>query len=549
MGMVIMMKEKKQKNSFINDSFISIFGIIVCKIIGLLYVVPFYAMISTAGGALYSYAYSIYALFLSLSTSGIPVAMSKLVSEYDALEYNNTKKRIYKIGLIIISILGLSGFAILMIFANKIAYLIIGNMQGGNSIEDVALVIRTISTALLIVPALSVTKGYFQGHKDMVAASISNIIEQIARVAFLLLGCYLVLNVFKFDEKIAISVAVFSATIGAIIAYLYLRFRLHKKKNILFNTDISKEEKEFDAKYLAKQLIGCAIPFIIIDLLKSAYGMVDAFTVVRGLNSLGYSATISETALSVLATWGAKLTTIVVSVALGITMSLIPNIASDYIKGNLESVNKKINLSVIALLFITIPMTIGIAFLARPIWILFYSYNPLSISIFRLFIFTAASFAIYSVLINITQTLNHTKQVFIILAVSFLCNAIGNIPTMYLCHYLGINAYHGASICTLITELVPSIILIIYLKKTHGLKLKSLFSGSLKILLSSICMLATLFIISKIYPITSLTRSKAIIEVIIYVVIGALVYLVVSYKTGLIKDIIGNRFKKIKSRN
>ena len=71
-----------KKTSFVKDSVISIAGVVICKIIGLLYVVPFYAMISTTGGALYSYAYSIYALFLSLSTSGIPTAMSKIISEY-----------------------------------------------------------------------------------------------------------------------------------------------------------------------------------------------------------------------------------------------------------------------------------------------------------------------------------------------------------------------------------------------------------------------------------------------------------------------------------
>ena len=71
-------------------SFIATFGIVLCKIIGLIYVIPFYAMISNTGAALYSYAYSIYAVFLSLSTSGIPIAMSKLVSEYNSLEYYYT---------------------------------------------------------------------------------------------------------------------------------------------------------------------------------------------------------------------------------------------------------------------------------------------------------------------------------------------------------------------------------------------------------------------------------------------------------------------------
>ena len=104
-----------KKNSFVNDSIVSITGIVLCKVIGLLYVIPFYAMITTSGGALYSYAYSIYALFLSLSTSGIPASISKIISEYNTLGYNHTKKKVYKLGAYLISLLGIIGFILMMV--------------------------------------------------------------------------------------------------------------------------------------------------------------------------------------------------------------------------------------------------------------------------------------------------------------------------------------------------------------------------------------------------------------------------------------------------
>ena len=203
-----------KKNSFFEGSFIATFGIIVCKIIGLLYVIPFYAMITSKGAALYSFAYSIYTVFLSLSTSGIPIAMSKLVSEYNSLEYYNTKEKVFKYGKNIIIGLGIFFFIILMIFAPSIATFILGNnASGGNSVSDVTLVIRIISTALLIVPILSVSKGYIQGHKIMAPTSISNIIEQIIRVLVILVGCFISLKIIGTDEKIAIGISVFAATI------------------------------------------------------------------------------------------------------------------------------------------------------------------------------------------------------------------------------------------------------------------------------------------------------------------------------------------------
>lgn len=538
-----------KKTSFVKDSVISIAGVVICKIIGLLYVVPFYAMISTTGGALYSYAYSIYALFLSLSTSGIPTAMSKIISEYSTLGYEKTKVKVYKLGLGLIVSLGIVAFIAMMIFAEPLAYMLIGNMQGGNTIEDIALVIRIISTALLIVPLLSVTKGYFQGEKNFKAAATANVIEQIARVVFLLVGCYLCLNTFKLEEKFAIGIAVFSATVGAIVAYLYLFIKKRKTIDVIEKEKVEeKEEKKLSTKYLLKQVIFCAIPFIVIDILKSAYGIVDALTVVRGMTMLGYDAEISELALSTFTTWGAKLTMIVISISVGLSISLIPNIASDNVSNNQKKVNHKINLSIAALLFVTLPMTIGISFLARPIWILFYSYNAVSIELFRFFIFCSVSFAIYSVIISIGQTLNHSKQVFITLLSAFLLHFLSNIPLMMLFHKLGLPAYHGVSFGTVLTELIPAAYLLLYLKKQHNLDFKELRKNSLKIILANIAMLVGLYLTTFIFKIDSLSKIGSLIEVIVYMLIGITLYFVVSYKTGLIQDILGEKLNKLKKK-
>lgn len=537
-----------KKTSFIKDSVISIAGVVICKIIGLLYVVPFYAMISTTGGALYSYAYSIYALFLSLSTSGIPTAMSKIISEYSTLGYEKTKVKVYKLGLGLIVGLGIIAFIAMMIFAEPLAYMLIGDMQGGNSIEDIALVIRIISTALLIVPLLSVTKGFFQGEKNFKAAATSNVIEQIARVVFLLVGCYLCLNFFKLEEKFAIGIAVFSATIGAIVAYLYLFIKKRKTSKLKEKVLEKEEEKKLSTKYLLKQVIFCAIPFIVIDILKSAYGIVDALTVVRGMTMLGYNAEISELALSTFTTWGAKLTMIVISISVGLSISLIPNIAADNVNKDYKKVNHKINLSIAALLFVTLPMTIGISFLARPIWILFYSYNEISISLFRFFIFCSASFAIYSVIISIGQTLNHSKQVFITLLSAFLLHFLSNVPLMMLFHHLGLPAYHGVSLGTVLTELIPAGYLLFYLKKQHQLNFKELRKNTLKILLSNIAMFIGLVLLSFIFKIDSLSKFGSLIEVIVYMIVGIIIYFVVSYKSGLIQDILGDKINKFKKK-
>lgn len=530
-----------KKRNVLQNSMIATVCIILCKIIGLIYVIPFNAMISKSAGALYSYAYNIYVIFLSLSTSGIPIAISKTVSEYNSMEYYNTKERVYKVGMKIICLLGLISFVIMVVFADGIAALILGDANGSNSVSDVAGVIRVISLALLIVPALSVTKGYLQGHKFISASSISNVIEQFVRVIIILVGCLVVIKVLKLDENIAISIAVLSAFISAFVAYIYLKFKIKKNKDdLIVNSEVKDEEKKISNKELAKKILLCALPFIIVEVLKSAYATVDTVTIVRGLTDLGYSMADAETTFSVIATWGNKLCTVVISVSIGISMSLIPSVAYDFVKGNIKKVNEQYNSSLLLLLITTLPMTLGIFFLARPIWVLFYGYDYLSIEVFKLYIFQAITYSFFSVLISFCQTVGKSKVALISLFISFILNAIFNIPFMHLCHYLGFGGYQGATVCTLVTQLIPSIFLIIYIKKKFNFNYKNLIINSCKIILSTLVMMLGLYLISFILPIDSMTRFDALIEAIIYMFVGVLVYVFMLKKTNLVNDLFGN---------
>ena len=177
-----------KKNSFINGALIATIGIVITKFLGIIYVIPFYAIIGESSIALYGYAYTIYNLFLSLSTVGIPPAMSKLISEYNTLEYYSTKERAYKLGKRLLIVLGIILFIIMFLGAPLIANQIMGDNTGGNSKESITFVIRIISTAILIVPYLSVTKGYLQGHKFITPPSISQVLEQIVRISVILIG-------------------------------------------------------------------------------------------------------------------------------------------------------------------------------------------------------------------------------------------------------------------------------------------------------------------------------------------------------------------------
>ena len=227
-------------------------------------IIPFNAIIGEQGGALYGYAYNIYQLFLSISSAGFPFAISKLTSEYTALGYTKAVRDTYKIATKIISIIVIVIFVILFVFAPQIAKLIIGSRTGGNTYGDIAFVIRMVSVAILVIPFLSVTRGFLQGHKYISPTSISQIIEQVIRVIVILGGSYLALKVFKTDMKTAIGIAVSGAFAGGVFAFIYLRLKIRKSK--LLPKEVGKES-EVTRKEIVKKIFTYSIPFIIISFL------------------------------------------------------------------------------------------------------------------------------------------------------------------------------------------------------------------------------------------------------------------------------------------
>ena len=531
-----------KRTGFLAGAFISVLGIVICKVIGLVYVIPFYAIIGTQGGALYSYAYSIYNVFLNLATSGIPVAMSKVVSEYNEMKFYNTKERVFKIGLKVISLLCIISFLVLFIFAPSLANMIIGGVEGGNSVEDVTMVIRVISTAVLVVPFLSVSKGYLQGHKIMQVSAVSDILEQLARVIVILLGSFLALKVFHLSLNTAVGVAVFEKTAGAIVAYFYVFLKIKKAKDLKRNEKPKIEVKKITNKALVRKIIFYAMPFVIISLLQSIYVMVDVFTVVKGLVGLGYTTAISENVVSVIQTWGSKLNMIVMSISTGIITSLIPTIASAYAVRNMKEVNGKITQALQTLCLVTIPLSVGISFMSSAVWTVFYGYDELNSSIFKLLILSQIPLSICSVMVNTNQTMNKTKVTIVALLGSLIFKILLNVPFMHLFSFLGIESYYATISLNMIIDTLASLYLLKKIKKETGISYMRALRSFIKIIMCTLIMVLGLSILNLFIPSFSVNRMESILYIILYGVLGAVIYFFVAYKSNTISEIVGREF-------
>ena len=274
--------KKLKRSNFLEGAFIATFCIIITKIIGVLYVIPFYKIIGEQGGTLYGYAYNIYNVFLIVSSAGIPLAISKLTSEYNTLNMHEKKIRMYQIATKIIMIFSVVAFLTCFIFAPQLSNLIIGELEGGNTLKDVTFVIRLISFALLIIPFLSIERGYLQGHRYIKEPSISQVIEQMVRISVIIIGSYLCTYIFKLPVRYAVGISVFAACLGGIATYIYLNNIIKKnKKQIGF--DIKPKTSNEEDKEITKKIIFYSIPFVIISLANTLYTSTDMILIIKTL--------------------------------------------------------------------------------------------------------------------------------------------------------------------------------------------------------------------------------------------------------------------------
>ena len=444
----------------------------------------------------------------------------------------------------IIRIFSIVSFCICFFGANILANAIVGDLSGGNSIEDVAFVIRCVSFAILIVPILSIFRGYLQGHHYITAPSIGQVIEQLVRVLVIVIGSYLALKVFNLSVAQAVGIAVFGACAGAIVSYLYLLIKTNKVKDKLFvpYETISKEEK----KTIFKKLIGYCIPFIIINVANSVYNTVDMILVIKGLNWIGYPAQDIETISSVFTTWGSKLVSVVTAIATGLVISLIPTIVESYTKKDTEAVNTQFNKTLQVLLYVILPLSIFLSIFSKEVWTVFYGesfYGPL---IFKYTILLAILDSAYIMICSALQGLSKTKLIYISCGIGLGTKTILDIPLILLFNKLNIYPFYGAILATTIGYILSLTIPLYTLHKKYNFSYKETIKSIPKLIFSiTILIILCLFIKPLIFDNIS-TRIPMLLALGLIGLISLIIYYLLNKEllNKLLGDKIINKFKK-----
>lgn len=535
-----------KKNSFLQGTIIASIAIIFIKILGALYVIPFYKIIGEQGGSLYSYAYNIYNLFLTISITGFPIAISKIVGEYNEKGMFNAKETAFKLSKFIVLILGFVTFLIVFIFSNEIATLFIGNLEGGNDISSISFVIKAISFSLLIIPYVSILRGYLQGHKYISPSTNSQIIEQILRIAVVLIGSYLTINVFNKDIKTGVAVALSGAFIGGLGALIYLNIKIRKNKKDFIKKD---ESNIFvSSKEIVKKIFIYSLPSIIISIVASLYDTTDQILVIRGASLLGFSTSDAETMGSIISTWGVKICMIVAAIGMAISINTIPHMVSSYINKDYKEVSNKLNQILKTALVIMAPMSIGVSILAKPLYIIFYGeslYGPLILSVV---IFASLLANLNNVLNTALIGISEYKIIYINTILGVVLNLLMDIPFMIIFDKLGLFPVWGASFSSILSFSIATLLACTMLKQKYNISFKDFNSALKKVIISCVAFSIPLIILN-IFVKWNYNFIVTFLIMVLYMIIGASIYIYINCKNGLIYDIFGKDiFTKIKNK-
>lgn len=540
------MKSKKLKKKItINSSFISMLIIVISNILSIIYVIPFHAIVGDSGGALYGYAYTLYSLFMSIAFGGIPLAINRIVNEYQTLGYHGAKKRVLIISKKLALLLGIVCFLILVLLAPLFAKAILGNLVGINSLKDITLVIRIMSIAVLVTPILNVYRGYFEGHRLVNEVSFSKHLEQVINFIVLIIGSFFALKVFKVSLSGIVSVALIGIIVGVIGAYIYLIDKKLKNKKKFDEKIRNVNEPIISNKMIFRKIVLYAIPFIVIDLLKSLYGYIDMVTVVKGLVKYArFSVVDAETIMGMLSLWGAKFNLIMLSMAMGVVVKLISSLSQSIAKKDNKEICRKVNRGLSITLFIMLPVTIAISFLAEPIWSLFYGASKYGASVLAYYIFVGLLMGLCAVAIAILQAMKDYKTIFASLTIGVLIKMLMNTSMIYTFHQYGMPGYYGVITASILAYLVSFIICLVSLYLKNKVEYEETVKNFTDILCGCMLMVVVLFLMKFIIPVVSEVRIINLFILLIYLVIGAFIYLLFVGKMGATKNIFGNNKKK-----
>lgn len=521
----------------------------ISKILGLIYIFPFTAIVGQQGMALYSYGYIPYTVILSMATLGIPLAVSKFVSKYNTLGDYQTGRRLFQSGLIVMSITGLVSFSFLFFMAPSISTWIIKDPSDlkGNSMDDMVFTIRMVSTALLIVPLMSLLRGYFQGFQSMGPTAVSQVVEQIVRIMFILSFTYIIIGLLDGQLGTAVGFATFGAFVGALGGMGVLLYYWFKRKELLNKQlEESTVDSKLPLKTMYKEVMSYALPLSFVGLAIPLYQMIDLFTFNNALISSGVEQGIAEVYFAAFTQTAHKLILIPVALATAFSITLVPTITKSFTNGDTDLLRKQITQTYQIILFLTLPAAVGLSILAYPAFGTLFGLEDVATGaeVLRYYAPIAIFFSVFAVTAAILQGMNKQLYAVVGLAIALLIKLMFNYLAVYTIGPLGgiLVTYLGyiVSICINVWAIGK------FANYNYVFIAKRLLLISMFVTVMAISVLVTRAILTSFLPLT--LWGNYLIVLVVSIAIGGAIYLYLGIRSGLAGQILGQRFRFLKKK-
>lgn len=417
-------KTGKEKSGFLSGvSYLTVSALLV-KVMGLLYRIPMLTYLGTEGMGYFNTAYELYALFCVISTAGLPVAMSVLISSCEAQGKLHSVKRIFRVACVTFVVIGLAGSLVLYGFSDALAGLL--KNQGA------AAGMRMIAPTVLLICLSSAFRGYFQGKRSMAPTAVSQVIEALGK---LLLGVAFAAYAHGkgFDLPTVAAYAVLGLTVGTGVSvlYLFLQKIFTDAKHPLpqsVENHLIKDKRE-DLRLL-RRLAAVAVPVTLGAGVMGVTKLVDVALILRRLQSFGTETAVAASMYGCYSTLAVPVFNILPSLTTSVSLSAVPALSSALGEGE-QGREKAANIALSALrmtLLIAIPAALGLSVFSGDVLSLLFGHQPMAVAQAAPWLTCLALAVPASCLITVTgallQAVGHPERPVISMLVGIVVKAV-----------------------------------------------------------------------------------------------------------------------------
>ncbi len=532
-----MSNDEKSRKRFLGGVAVLTASTAAVKIIGLFYKLPLIHLVGIDGMAFFLAAYHIYTLLFTLSTAGLPVAVSILVSKSLAENDDATAERIYRVSLALFTAVGAVSTAVLYFGADAIAAAI--------DIPNSAPCIRAVAPALLFVAAGSAVKGYFQGRQNMKPTAISQVVESVGKLALGLVFTYYAVGQ-GYPDHITAAYAIFGLTVGVLISTLYLFIvKFKERSNTLGNSSVSTSN-------ILRRIASISAPITLGAMVISLTSIVDTALISSRLQSAGFAETVANAMYSSYGNLSIPLFNLIPAFISPIALSVAPMIAEASERGENDRARELLSSAFRLCALIALPASLGLSVFGHEILSLLFSDQLAAVNIAAPLLSALSPAVFFSCIITVS---NAALQAYGKAAKPILSMAIGAtvkiIAEYVLVGMPKINIL-GAPISTLLCDLSIVMVNLYFIRKyTCGVGSEAkLFTRTLlaSVIATLLSIAVALILIKAVGGFKGMILIIAAVDIVIYILLAAKTQAVNSADIEMLPrgEAISNKLKKIK---